>query len=481
MTQAFRLRPFEDGDFLRVEGDRLLLDGADLSDLAGEYGTPLFVYSARRLRENARGLQAAFRRHHPRSSVCFASKACANLSVLRLVGEEGVDLEVNSGGELQKARHAGFDPSRLVFNGVAKSEAEIALALDPPIKAINVDSPFELARIAEVAAARGVRANVSLRGVPGVEGGSTAGIETGSTRSKFGMTEEEIEACLALAETRADAVAVVGLHVHIGSQMTDLGLYAEAARYVARRGGAIRARFPDDFAHVNIGGGFPIDYVKYDDQAPEIGYFHSHIDANDIAATAAPILAAALGEDIEVLTEPGRSMTSNAAVCLARVEGIKERSGTRWLYLDTGYSVLPESGFGWYFHMVTANRAADMETAPMRVVGPLCDSIDVYFDMEGESKLAALLAAEPALKAHEALLRSKLVHMPPMRELPAATGPGDVIAILDTGAYQIEMANHYCGRLRPAAVMVGEDGAITTIRRRDTLDDLVGPEETAVA
>ena len=477
MTEAFRLRPFEDGDFLRVEGDRLLLDGVDLTALAGSHGTPLFVYSARRLRENARGLQEAFRRHHPKSSVCFASKACANLSVLRLVGEEGVDLEVNSGGELQKARRAGFDPSRLVFNGVAKSEAEIALALDPPIKAINVDSPFELARIADVASARGVRARVALRGVPGVEGGSTAGIETGSTRSKFGMTAGEIEACLDMAAARPDAIAVVGLHVHIGSQMTDLGLYAQAARYVAQRAATIRDRFPADFAHVNIGGGFPINYVKYDDQSAAIGYFHSHVDAGDIAATAAPILTAALGAGIEILTEPGRAMTSNAAVCLARVEGIKERDGIRWLYLDTGYSVLPESGFGWYFHMVTANRAAESETAAMRVVGPLCDSIDVYFDMEGESKLAALLAAEPALGAHEALLRRKLVHTPPFRELPAGTGPGDTIAILDTGAYQVEMANHYCGRLRPAAVMVGQDGAVTTIRRRDTLDDLIAAEE----
>ena len=113
----------------------------------------------------------------------------------------------------------------------------------------------------------------------------------------------------------------------------------------------------------------------------------------------------------------------------------------------------------------------------MRVVGPLCDSIDVYFDMEGESKLAALLAAEPALRQHEALLRRKLVHMPPFRELPRATGPGDTVAILDTGAYQIEMANHYCGRLRPAAIMVREDGSVATIRRRDTLRDLVDPEE----
>ena len=476
MTTAFHLRPFEDGDHLAVRDNRLHLAGADLTALAEEFGTPLFVYSERRIRENARGLLGAFKAHHDHAHVCYASKACANLTVLGIIKEEGLDLEVNSGGEILKAREAGFAPDRMVMNGVSKSRDEIALALSPPIKAINVDSPFELERIAAVASELSVRANVALRGVPGVQGGSTAGIETGSERSKFGMTEAEIERCLELAENNRQSLRVAGLHVHIGSQMTDMGLYATAARYVAERGGSIQARLPGDLRHLNIGGGFPKTYVKYNDQSPEIGYFHTDVSVDDVASTVMPILKDVLGADLEILSEPGRAMMSDTAVCLARVEGQKERDGTRWLYLDTGYSVIPESAQGWYFHMTSVNRAGDEDTERLRVVGPLCDSIDVYYDTEGESKLESLLKAEPSLQQHHDLLRNTLVRTPPMRELQASTVPGDVIAILDTGAYQIELASHYCGRLRPGAVMVRDDGSIRTIRARDTLDDLVQHE-----
>jgi diaminopimelate decarboxylase len=125
------------------------------------------------------------------------------------------------------------------------------------------------------------------------------------------------------------------------------------------------------------------------------------------------------------------------------------------------------------------NRAGEEATDRFRVVGPLCDSIDVYYDTEGEAKLSTLLQAEPALAEHEALLRKTLVRTPSHRELQASTGPGDIIAILDTGAYQLELASHYCGRLRPAAVLIGEDGTVKTIRKRDTVADLTQHEAVA--
>ena len=477
MKKAFRLQPWTADGYLDDRVGRLHMDGVDLVNVAEEHGTPLFVYSENRLRRNARHLHRAFADMHANATVCFASKAAANLSILRLMAEEGVAVEVNSGGELAKAKHAGFTADRLVFNGVAKSRRELEDALDPPIKAINVDSVFELERIVEVARAKGTRANVALRAIPNVEGGSTAGIETGSIRSKFGLTEAELERCLEIAAAHPVAICLCGLHVHIGSQMTDIALYLAAANVVGERAAAIRARFPHDFAHVNIGGGFPVNYVKYDDQSPEIGYFHSELTAADVAARVVPVLEAKLGPRIEILTEPGRSMTSDAALVLTRVEGIKRRGETTWLYLDAGYSVVPESGFGWYFHMVTANRTGDEDTELFRVVGPLCDSIDVYFDMEGEAKVQALLGAEPQWAGHRELLESKLVHMPGHRELPAQTGPGDLVAILDTGAYQVEMANHYCGRPRPGAVMVRGDGSVRTIRRAETAADLWRGEE----
>ena len=475
MTKAFHLSPWQDGRMLEDRNGHLYMDGVDLVAVAEQQGTPLFVYSETRLRKNARDLIAAF---GPGSTVCFASKACANLSILRLVKDEGVAIEVNSGGELAKAKHAGFDADRIVFNGVSKSRREIDAALDPPIKAINVDSVFEMERIADAAAEHAVRANVALRAVPHVEGGSTAGIETGSTRSKFGMIDDEIESCLKIAASRPDALRIVGLHFHIGSQMTDIDLYTAAARFVAERAAKIRQRFPDDLAHINIGGGFPSSYVKYNDQSAGIGYFHTEVKAADIARAVRPIIDDLLGANIEILTEPGRSMTTDACLLLSRVENIKRRGSTDWLYLDAGYSVIPESGTGWYFHMITANRTAEQPTRYFRVVGPLCDSIDVYFDMEGEAKLQGLLDTEPALDAHRDLLANRLIKLPGFRELPATTGPGDLIGILDTGSYQIEMTSHYCGRARPAIVMVRESGDLDVIRRADQVDDLWAQEES---
>ena len=403
MQKAFQLQPWTDGEYLEDIGGHLHMDGVDLVRVAEEHETPLFVYSEARLRRNAKRLHRAFADLHDTSTVCFASKACANLTILRLMAEEGVAIEVNSGGELAKARHAGIAPQRMIFNGVAKSRRELEDALDPPIKAINVDSVFELERIVEVARARDTRANVALRAIPNVEGGSTAGIETGSTRSKFGLTEEELDRCLEIAQANPAEVAVVGLHVHIGSQMTDVGLYTAAAQVVAERASVIKARFAGDFAFVNIGGGFPINYVKYNDQSSEIGYFHSDLTPGDIAAKVVPVLEKTLGSDIEILTEPGRAMTSDAGLVLTRIESVKRREGTTWLYLDAGYSVIPESGAGWYFHMVTANRTGEPDTDLFRVVGPLCDSIDVYFDMEGEAKVQALLDAEPSWAAKRSL------------------------------------------------------------------------------
>ena len=477
MTKAFHLSPWQDGPMLEDREGRLHMDGVDMVEVAEQHGTPLFVYSEARLRQNARGLIAAF---GPGSTVCFASKACANLSILRLMQEEGVAIEVNSGGELAKAKHAGFDPGRIVFNGVAKSHREIVAALDPPIKAINVDSVFEMQRIADIAAERGVRANVALRAVPHVEGGSTASIETGSTRSKFGLIDEEIESCLEIASSRPDSLCIAGLHFHIGSQMTNIELYAAATRFVCERAAKIRQRFPDDFVHINIGGGFPVSYVKYDDKTPEIGFFHTEVTAADVAREVRQIIDDLLGANTEILTEPGRSMTTNACVVLSRVENIKQRGDTTWLYIDAGYSVISESD-GWYFHMITANRTAEQPTRHFRVVGPLCDSIDVYYDMEGEAKLQALLEAEPALATHRDLLANRLVKAPGFLELPATTGAGDLIAILDTGSYQIENTTHYCGRARPAVLMVRESGEIDVIRRADRVEDLWSQEENPAA
>jgi len=472
MTDAFSLTPWQAEGYLEARDGRLVMDGVDLVRLAEAEGTPLYVYSARRLRENAEGLSAAFKACHANTTVAFASKACSLMAVLRLIRETGCALEVNSEGELRKGRRAGFSDEAIVLNGVAKSRAEIAAAIDPPIKAINVDSVFELERIRDLAAAGGKRANVALRLVPELESGTAPGTETASSRTKFGMTVDQLGPALAVLKSAKAELNPVGLHVHVGSQVTDRATYAEAGRFIAAQTREVEGALGVKLACVNVGGGFPVDYVKYHDQSRAIGYYRAGAALADFAEALLPPVHRALGDDVEIVTEPGRRLVGDAAVLLARVENVKPRGEETWLYLDAGYHTLLETfAYHWYFHCLAANRAADAETRPFRLVGPLCDNGDSFYDVDGEALMRRLLSEAPVLAAHEETLRAHLVRLPSYRELPAATGPGDLIAFLDTGAYSQDQIYAMNGRGRPKVVLIEEDGAPRVIRTPDSFED----------
>jgi diaminopimelate decarboxylase len=166
-------------------------------------------------------------------------------------------------------------------------------------------------------------------------------------------------------------------------------------------------------------------------------------------------------------------MGSDTAILLTRIEAHKQRQGRPVFYLDAGYSVLFDLYNGWYFHMLNASRADDQDTHNCRMAGPLCDSSDTYYDIEGEGAVADLIAEEPALAQHRAVLEQVLVHQPNLRELPAATAQGDVIALLDVGAYALEMMSQYCGRQSAAAVLVDLRQGSRLIRRRGEYRDLL--------
>jgi diaminopimelate decarboxylase len=170
----------------------------------------------------------------------------------------------------------------------------------------------------------------------------------------------------------------------------------------------------------------------------------------------------------------GRRLVSDAAVLLSRVENVKRRGEESWLYLDAGYHTLLETfAYHWYFHAVTANRAEETETGLFRLVGPLCDNGDSFYDVDGEALMRRLMSEAPGLADHEATLNAHLVRLPSFRELPAATGPGDLIAFLDTGAYSQDQLYAVNGRGRPKVVLIGEDGAPRVIRRPDSFDDML--------
>ncbi len=473
---------------LGIERGHLTIDGKDTVALAAGHGSPLFVFSERRLAANASGFLAAARRGHPRAAIFFASKACSNLHVLRVIRRQGLGIEVNSGGELWKALAAGFAPQQIVFNGVAKTVAELGEAIGRGIKCINVDSAFELQRIAEIAAGLGQCATVALRVVPGIGGGATAGIQTGNASSKFGMTEPELQAALAIAKAHPRAIDVAGMHLHVGSQVAQTADFADAVAFTARMSRTIGESLGTKLRHLNLGGGYPVDYAHLDpkgnrEHAASLQNFAAEAAAAPMVGLVAAQAARELGAETEILFEPGRAIVADAAILLSRVENTRRRGDQPWLYLDAGYNLLIDSAaVRWYYHMVNAGRMDVAADATFRVVGPLCDSADCFYDVEGEYLWKAIAGRLAALPPEvQAALRAEMVRLPETRDLPAATTPGDLIALLDTGAYALGEMFQYCGRQRAKAIMIDAQGGIVTLRERDRPQDLIDRAEHVAA
>ncbi|WOX04117.1 diaminopimelate decarboxylase [Microbulbifer pacificus] len=478
MKEAAALHPWARNDYLSSRNGQLHIDGVDINALVEQYGSPLYVFSERQLRDNAESILNHFRRVHRNTTVCFASKANANIAVLQVFRAAGLSIEINSGGEFHKAITAGFQPGEMVFNGVAKLVEELRTVIAAGIKAINVDSLTELKRILAVAQALGRRANVTLRIVPEIKGGAAAGWETGTSESKFGMTRAEQREAIALIAENVAFLKMTGIHAHIGTQVTDIGAYHREAEFLIAYFREVCELLPYPLEHINLGGGFPKNYSSSEENWRTTsghyqGKYRTDVDFEMLAQTLIRPITESLGEAVEIIVEPGRSMVSDTGVLLTRIEAQKERNQQAMYYLDAGYSVLFDAFIGWYFHMINANRADDVDTHLCKVVGPLCDSSDVYYDIEGEGYVKTLLQQQPELRAHQALLEEVLVHQPGLRELPAATQLGDVLALFDVGAYALEMMNDYCGRLSAAAVMVDRQQDTRLIRRRARDEDLL--------
>jgi diaminopimelate decarboxylase len=469
-----RSHPWEVGGYLEALGGRLHMEEHDLVALAEARGTPLFVYSERRLAANARRVREAFAAHHPNTVVCYASKALSSLKVLRLFHDCGLKVEVNSGGELFRARLAGFPPDAIVFNGVGKSVIEIREALSPPVLAINADSLFELGRIAETASAMNLEAKIALRVVPGIDSPTSPGNQTGSDATKFGIRANELTDALTIVRS-SRTLRLVGLHCHIGSQIPSAEAFLSAARRVAELYKAIRQEF-GSLEHLNIGGGFPLPYLREANQW-QGGIFSPTIDCEDVARAVLPLLAGELGTGVEILLEPGRRLVGDCAVLLSRIENVKDRRGGRCLVLDAGYNTLVESyTYKWYYHALLASKLDEAE-APFRLVGPLCDNGDAFHDVEGE-QIAARLRSDLAFADRGDLIDALLVRMPPTRHLAASAGPGDIVAFLDVGAYTLDQLTPNNGRPRPEVGFLRADGSYELLRRRDSYLDLLHNEVT---
>jgi diaminopimelate decarboxylase len=416
---------------LTPEG-HLAVGGCDLTDLAAEHGTPLVVYDEGLLRATARAYRDAFAARAPGAEVIYASKAYFGLAMLRLALEEGLAVDVASGGELYAALAAGFPPERIYVHGNNKDEREVAELLAAGAGTVIVDSLDEVARLEAACAARGARQRVLVRVTPGVKPSTHSYISTGQLDSKFGFSLEGGSAAEAVAAVRAARhLDLAGLHCHIGSQLFDLGGYTAAAAlladFAAAQGG-------EELATMNMGGGLGIAYRR-DDAPPSVDdYAECVVDAvrAEWARVGLPVP--------RVLVEPGRSMVGRAGLTLYRVGTVKQVPGIRtYAAVDGGMSdLIRPMLYDAVYEPLLANRADAEATTSLRLVGKHCESGDV-------------------------LVRDATL---PQLEV------GDLVCLPATGAYGVSMASNYNGVTRPAVVFV-DGGRARLVTRRETYADLI--------
>lgn len=457
--------------YLEVRDDHLAVNGVDTIELVKQFDSPLFVFSEGRIRDNIERLQRAADSVDRPIKFCYASKANSNMGILKVVLDSGIDIEVNSGGELFKALRVGFRPEQIIFNGTSKSNEEIDEAVSAGIYAINVDSIYEIELVeqsVERLRARGENvapARVTLRLVPEIGTRSHLGLQTALLTSKFGISSSEVLAAFRRGLQRPDLINVCGIHIHVGSQTPDVEPFAEAFKSMWEHLVTIHRETGHTLEHINLGGGIPVNYLRDRTQADQLPEHERDMLGAELepSAVLTEALRVARGsaraadaehllDQVTILLEPGRSIIADAGLVLTTVRNIKRRpeTGDVWLLTDAGYNImLSMNNYKWYYHLISASRASAPYQRDYKVAGPLCDSGDVYFDIEREGRL------------------------PDYRKLPEAVGPGEVLALLNCGAYSLAQMFHYNGRPLPAAVLIRKDGTADLIRRRDNYEDLI--------
>ena len=405
-----------------MRGGELGVDGLPLAEIAARHGTPCYVYSRRALEEAYRALDASLA--GVPHLVCYAMKANANLAILDVFARLGSGFDIVSGGELARALAVGADPRRIVFSGVGKSAAELRQALDAGIGCFNVESAAELERLDAVARASARRAPVSLRVNPDVDPRTHPYISTGLKESKFGIAFDDALALYRRARSMT-GIEIVGIDMHIGSQITELAPYAEAARKVFALCDALAAE-GIALDHVDLGGGLGI---RYRDETP--------VPFPEYAAMVRELFA---GRRERLVLEPGRRLVAEAGVLLTRVEYLKPGPVRHYAIVDAAMNDLVRPALYDAWHPVAPVRPRP--GTPMRwdLVGPVCESADFL--------------------AHD-------------RDLVLEAG--DLIAIGAAGAYAMSMSSNYNARPRACEVMV-DRGVAHVVRRRETAADLYALE-----
>jgi diaminopimelate decarboxylase len=418
-----------------VEANHLIIGGYDMVKLAAEFGTPLYVFDEFTLRRKCAEFVSEFGRRHPDTSIIYACKAFMNPALALIFKEEGLGLDVVSGGELSIAQSVAFPMEKVYFHGNNKTEEELRLALEGGIGRIVVDNFHELSLLDALAREVGVTQNILLRLSPGVDPHAHAYTTTGIIDSKFGFPLTTGQAEMALTEAvSAPNLNLLGFHFHLGSPVAEVESYQEAIDIVLDFAGAMKERHGFELQEFNPGGGFAIPYTL-DSPTPSISDYAESIVSR--LRDKSPILGLPLPR---LVVEPGRGITGQAGVALYQVGAMKDIPGIRrYVSVDGGMADnLRPALYGASYHALAANKAEERATERVTLAGKFCESGDI-------------------------LIRD--IDLPPV-------SAGDIIAVPTCGAYCLSMASNYNASLKPGIVLL-KDGQARLIRRRQTYQDLM--------
>ena len=404
----------------RTDGE-LFIDGVSLTEIAEEYGTPSYVYSESLIKQNLEEYTSSVRNE---DKICYAVKSNSNLSILKLLADNGSGFDVVSGYELQRCLLAGADPKKIIFSGVGKTEKEISFALQNKIFSINIESESELERIIRISEALEIKADCFIRLNPEISSESHPYIQTALKSSKFGVdTDTAIKIAKLIKESKQ--VNLIGIASHIGSQISKESLVLENLDSLLN---VLKILEKNDqkINFVDIGGGFGITYKDEKNLSP---------------SKLLPKIIDKVGPKINIILEPGRSISGKAGILITKTEYIKESKDQNFIVVDAGMNDLmrPSLYEAWHKIEPVVESKSPTENS-YKLVGPICESADQF----GEG-------------------------------LHIAVNQGDLIAIFDTGAYGFSMASNYNTRTKPAEVLVSQ-GNIRLIRSRETFEDIISQE-----
>ncbi|WP_077213860.1 diaminopimelate decarboxylase [Bacillus dakarensis] len=413
----------------------LEIGGVDTIEIVKEYGTPVYVYDVALIRERARGFKQTFDQMGIKAQVAYASKAFSTVAMIQLAEQEGLSLDVVSGGELYTAIAAEFPAERIHFHGNNKSREEIEMALDHKIGCFVVDNFYELQLLSSICEEKKVKAKILLRVTPGIEAHTHDYILTGQEDSKFGFDLQNGQAASAVKlALESDAVELLGVHCHIGSQIFDTTGFLLATRKIFSKLNEWKEKFSFQSKVLNLGGGFGIRYTEDDQPIPASKYVEEIIGEVKEQSKV-------FGMEIpEIWIEPGRSLVGDAGTTLYKVGSRKEVPNVRnYLAVDGGMTDnIRPALYEAKYDAVLANRPLEESEETVSIAGKCCESGDM------------LIWDLPLPKA----------------------GSEDVLAVFCTGAYGYSMANNYNRIPRPPVVFV-ENGEATLVVRRETFEDLV--------